>query len=295
MLILMLVVLAAACSNGEQGVVAGDGPRDGGGGGTDPPAGAAGGGVGGLFVSIEMGGGFVPRGFDFRTSPSAVIYDDGTTLAPGAVIEIYPGPAVLPLTEGRIDDGQLRQLVAEAVTAGLLDDTQADFGSPPIADAPTTTVTVVVDGEVHVTSVYALGITDDGLPGPSASGGGLPGLDEPQRQARTRVSEFVDLVSSTVTGAETELYEPERYRLLALPSEQGLEPVGEPDVREWPFPDVALVEGECSAITGDRAVAFREMVDGITEVTRWRTDVGETFALSVRPVLPHEPDCPPGR
>lgn len=99
MLILMLVVLAAACSNGDQGVVAGDGPRDDGGGGTDPPAGAAGaagGGDGGLFVSIEMGGGFVPRGFDFRAPPSAVIYDDGTTLAPGAVIAIYPGPAVLP-------------------------------------------------------------------------------------------------------------------------------------------------------------------------------------------------------
>lgn len=287
-LVLAIAMLGAGCSNGGQRVVAGDGPEDSGGG-TDVPARSAGGGEDGLFVSVEVGGGFVPVGFDFRSTPRAVIYDDGLTLSTGAVAAIYPGPVVLPLTQGRIDQERLLQLVTAAGTAGLLDDTAADFGDPPVIDASTTTVTVVVDGEAHVTSVYALDTASEDL-----FAGGPPGLDGPQLEARQRVSEFVELVSDTVVDSETEQYVPERYRLLPLPSDQGLEPVAEPDVRDWPFPDVALIEGECTSLSGDRAVEFRDVIDDATEVTRWRTDAGQSFALSVRPVLPHEPDCPPG-
>jgi hypothetical protein len=291
LLVLFTVVLMAACSSGEERVVTGDDPnggsrndedRD-----TDPLPGVAGGGEDGLFVSVEVGGGFVPIGFDFRTMPRAVIYDDGTTLSPGAVAAIYPGPAVLPVTEGQVDDEQLRRLVAAATTAGLLDDIEADFGNPPVADAPTTTVTVVVDGEVHVTSVYALGMADESLPG-----AGLPGADGPQLEARERVSQFVDLVSHTVVSAEGDRYVPDRYRVLALPPDQGDDAVVGPDEREWPFPDVALVEGECTSIGGDRAVEFRSAIEAATEITRWRTDAGQLFTLSIRPVFPHEPACP---
>lgn len=291
-LVLVMIVLTAACSNGGQEVVTEDGPNDSPSDGTDPPAGAAGGGEDGLFVSVDVGGGFVPVGHAFRSTPSAVIYDDGTTLSTGAVAAIYPGPAVLPLTQGQVDDEQLRQLVTAADTAGLLDDSVSDYGNPPVADAPTTTVTVVVDGEVHVTSVYALGMADEGLPGQGPTGGGLPGVEGPQLEARERVSQFVDLVSRTVVEAEGDRYVPDRYRVLALPPDQGGDAVVEADEREWPFPDVALVEGECIAIGGDRAVEFRDLAEGATEITRWRNDAGQTFVLSVRPVLPHEPDCP---
>ena len=296
-LVLLMVVATAACSSGGQRVVAGDGspsdgPDDAGGGATDPPAGSAGGGEDGLFVSVEMGGGFVPVGHDFRSTPNAVIYGDGTTVSPGAVAEIYPGPAVLPLTAGHLGDEGLRQLVAAAATAGLLDDVDEDYGNPPVADASTTTVTVVVDGDAHVTSVYALGFEHGGPPGEAASGVAFSGVDEEQAEARDRLAHFVGLVSNAVTEAEDDRYVPDRYRVLPLAPGQGPDGVVEPDERPWPFPDVPLVEGKCTAISGERAVEFRELIEGATEITRWRTDAGQAYALAIRPVLPHEPDCP---
>ncbi|MDQ3461510.1 MAG: hypothetical protein M3471_00520 [Actinomycetota bacterium] len=298
LLVFLMVVLTAACSNTGQRVEAGDGSRDGqgdvdgGDGGTDPPTPSAGGGEDGLFVSVEMGGGFVPIGSAFRSTPNAVVYADGTSLSSGAVAAIYPGPAVLPLTQGRVDDERLRALVTAAAAAGLLDDVEEDYGNPPVADAPTTTVTVVVNGEVHATSVYALGFESRDPSGEGPSGVGFPGVEGPQLDARDRVAEFVDLVSSSVSRAEGDPYVPDRYRVLPLAPGQDPDPVVEADEQPWPFPDVPLVEGECTAITGDRAVEFRDVVEVASEITRWRTDAGQTYALAVRPVLPHEPDCP---
>lgn len=281
-LVLFLILLAGGCSDGGERLVTG-GTGDDAGDGSGKPAGRAGGGEDGLFVSVEFGGGFMPVGAAFRMVPSAAIYDDGTTLSPGATIAIYPGPAVLPVTEGRIDDEQLRRLVEAAGAAGLLDGVDQDFGEPPVADAATTTVTVVVDGEAHSTSVYAL----------QGAGERLSGVDEAQSQARQEVRRFVDLVSATVTDAEGSAYVPDRYRLLPLPAEPAIDEVVEPDERRWPFPDVPLVEGECTALAGQEAVELRDALEDATEITRWSADAGQTYVLAVRPVLPHEPDCPP--
>lgn len=283
LLVLLVIVLAGGCSGGGQRLVTGDGAGNGAGDGSGTPARRAGGGEDGLFVSVEVGGGFMPVGAAFRMVPSAAIYDDGTTLSPGATIAIYPGPAVLPVTEGRIDDEQLRRLVEAADAAGLIDGVDQGFGEPPVADAATTTVTVVVDGEVHSTSVYALQGADERI----------FGVDEAQSRARQEVRRFVDLVSATVTDAEGSAYVPDRYRLLPLPAEPAIDEVVEPDERRWPFPDVPLVEGECTALAGQQAVELRDALEDATEITRWSTDAGQTYVLAVRPVLPHEPDCPP--
>lgn len=53
-----------------------------------------------------------------------------------------------------------------------------------------------------------------------------------------------------------------------------------------------MEEGECTAISRDQADELREALDGASEITRWQTKSGESFVLSVRPVLPHEPGCP---
>lgn len=290
LLLTVLLVTAAACGSDDEPVRSGDGPRD-------RPAdgdGAAprpGGRDDGLFISIGYEGGFMPVGHDFRSLPTAVVHDDGTTFSPGAVIEIYPGPAVLPVVEGSLASEQLQEVANAAADAGLLTDEAHDFGEPPIADAATTVITVVADGQTYTTSVYALGDTGGpGLPGADEQ----PGIDEDAAAAREQVAAFVDQVSRMVTEAEEAQWEPDRFRVLPVPADPGATPPEgvDPDVRDWPFDDVSLVERQCAALEGERAERFAEIVADATEITQWRTGDDHTFQLFIRPVLPHEPGCP---
>ncbi len=201
---LLLLTAAAACGDDDEPLVAGDE------GGDAPAVGEPDGRDDALFVSVEHAGGFVAVGHDFRSLPSAVIYEDGRTFSPGAVMEIYPGPAVHAVIEGEVGEEQMQTIVDAADEAGLLDESPPDFGETLIADAGTTTITVVVGDETHVTSVYAL----------TEGGDTLPGMETEHDDARARVSAFVDLVTSTVTQGEGgDQYVPERYRVLPLPPE----------------------------------------------------------------------------
>lgn len=280
--LLAMVVLAAGCA-GEQEVVSGrldDRTRPGS---EVPEHGEA-----ELLLSVEVGGGFLPAGVAFRAVPSAVVYGDGTTFSPGATAAIYPGPAVPPITRGELADDDLERLVAAANAAGLLDEVDEDFGQPPVADAATTTVRVVIGGEARVASVYALHVTPPGLPSTPS----VPGVSPAQLEARKRVAGYVELVTQAVLGVEGEPYVAERYRILPLAPESSVEPVVGPNERRWPFPEIVLRDGECTAVSGDRAIELGDALRSATEITRWRTASDETFVLSVRPVLPHEPDCP---
>lgn len=285
LLTLLLAAVASACGSDDEPVRSGDGPTDRPAGGGDA-APSPGGREDGLFISIGYEGGFVPMGHDFRSLPTAAVHDDGTTFSPGAVIEIYPGPAVLPVVEGSLASDRLQDLAAAAAEAGLLSDEPQDFGEPPIADAATTVITVVADGQTYTTSVYALGDTSGDLPGMDR-----PGVDDDAAEARARVAAFVEQVSQAVVEAEESIYTPERYRVLPMPPVDAQDDI-EPGVMDWPFPDLPLVEGQCTAITGERADQFTEIVQDATEITQWQTPDGERHQLIVRAVLPHEPDCP---
>lgn len=267
----LVFILAAACSGEDETVDAGWG------------AGRPGGGTGPLFVSIEVGGGFVPVGHDFRTLPQAVVYADGTSFSPGAVATIYPGPPVLPVIQGQLSEDQLAEIVEAAGHAGLLGGEHLDAGDPSIADAAITTITIVVGGEEHVTSVYALGGT--GHPGDA------PGITPEQQATRQAVQGFVDHVSSQVTEAESGRYEPDRYRVLPLEPQPIRAEVEANEVR-WPLEDVELEAGSCTAVAGSQAEVLRSALDTASKITRWRTSSGRMFSLVVRVVLPHEPDCP---
>lgn len=248
-----------------------------------------------MFVSIEVGGGFVPGGHDFRQPPRAVVYSDGQAFAPGAITQQYPGPAVLPVFRTEVTPAQLEEILEAAEKAGLTGE-ERDYGDPAVMDAPNATITVVADGQTHVTSIYALDVGSPRGPDGGADSGPA-GLSPEEREARRQAQEFVDLVGSMVTGGEAGDYEPERYRVLPLAIDRN-EPAPEaeagiePQVRDWPFPHIALAANECVAVGGDDAARFREELRQANEITRWRTHSGELFNLAVRPVLPHEPDCP---
>jgi hypothetical protein len=271
------VVLLAACG-GSSSVDSGAGDATPGGGG-DP-----------LFVSIESGGGFASVGADVRMLPRAVVYADGASFTPAAEATMYPGSAVSSYVQGQLTEEQLDQLVEAASDAGLLADEPPQIGDPNIADAPTTTITVVVDGQPHVTSVYALEVPP--LPGsPAASA--LPGLTDDQRAAREQIQAFVDLTSELATKLDGDLYPPERYRVLPIEPQEPV-PGVTPDEADWPLPYVELVPMTCVAVEGEQADELGAALAEASHITRWRTDDGQLFGLAVRPLLPHDPGCPAG-
>ena len=279
----LLFLLPVACGDDDDTDV-GAGTDDG------PPAvdGSPGGGDNGLFIEIAFVGGFVPSDFAFRNLPNVVVYDDGTVLAPGAVPAIFPGPAVMPVFTGQVDDDVLDELLAAAAEAGMVGATPdvGEQGDLPIADAASTRVTVVVDGDERVVEAYALaevGGTDIGQ----------TGLDESQVAARAALGELVATVTDAVTPVAEEPVTPERYRVMAAPplDPASVEPGLEPNVVDWPTTIDPPPEGVCVAVTGDDVAAFAAALERANEQTQW-TAGDRTFSLAVRIVLPHEPDCP---
>lgn len=257
---LALALALAAC--GDDG--------DGAGGSAGRPGGLA----DDLFVEVVTDGGFVPVGFDFRMVPQVVVYADGTVVVPGAVPAIYPGPAVSPLATGRLDEATLADLVATAADAGLLDP-GADMDLPPgqmIADAPTTTVRLVVDGGEHRLVAPALG------------------LASPETPTRTALADFVNRVANAATLAASDLLDPVAYRVQRLDLDGG-DPGVQPNTIDWPEGVTEPVPDKCTAIVGEEADAFEAVLAGATEITRWRLADGTETGLAVRPVLAHETAC----
>src|SRR5690349_11966562 len=85
---LVCVMGLAACSGGTELDTGADGSST-----TAPPVGDA----DEVVVRVDVSGGFVPMDHAFRSVPSVTIYGNGLTITPGAVIAIYPGPALTPL------------------------------------------------------------------------------------------------------------------------------------------------------------------------------------------------------
>ena len=279
----LLFLLAAACGDDDTGGTATDS--------TDPapPAvdGEPGGGDNGLFIEIASVGGFVPQDFAFRNLPSLVVYEDGTVIAPGAVPAIFPGPAVTPAFTGQVDEAVLDDLLAAAADAGMIGATPdvGEMGDLPIADAASTRITVVVDGEERVVEAYALAEAGGDL--------GQTGLDDQQVAARAALADLVATVTDVVTPKAEEPVAPERYRVLASPP---VDPAGFDDpaqitVVDWPTTIDPPPEGRCVAITGAALADFEASLSQANQLTQW-TAGDRTFSLAVRVVLPHEPDCP---
>jgi hypothetical protein len=255
------------------------------GGGDAGPSSTTGGRPGGdgadLFVAVETIGGLLPPGVAFRDLPRAAVYADGTILVPGVITLQFPGPPVLPLAAGTLDDAAMDELLDAARDAGMVGGTPdvGDAGEIVIADAATTRVTVVVDGDAQVVEAYALG--------EAPVGGADAALTDEQRAARLRLTALLQLVEEAGAAA-TSLHEPERYRVLALaPGDDGELDGGE---LAWPDGLPEPVLNECVAITGDDVTTLEQALSDANERTRW-TVGDDTFVLAIRPVLPHEPDC----
>jgi hypothetical protein len=228
----------------------------------------------GLFIEIRRGGGLMMPGADFRGLPAAVVYGDGTAMAAAPMTMQFPGAATGAMSVGQLGEDDLAELLEAVEASGVLGEPR-DLGQPPIADAPTTTITVVVDGEEHVVEAYAL----------QEAGAGL--TDE-QVDARADLYDFTTTVEQAVTSVATGTYQPARYRVLPRLADGAMVDVT-PNELAWPADAPPLAEGECTAVD---APILDPLLGQATEITRWNQG-DDQFEVAIRPVLPHEPDCPP--
>jgi hypothetical protein len=273
-LVVLATVAVGACGDDDGTPVASGSDRDGR---NDTPV---------LIIGHE--GGFTTPEYVFAGVPNLVVYEDGRVVTLGAQILIYPGPALPPLFESQLSGAGYDSLVAAIRDAGLAE-SDVDYGTPNVADAGDTVVTVRIDGVEHVHRATALGF-DDGS-----------GLTDDQRAARAALEAFVaevtDLAALAGPGqlSGEVVHEVERYRLWVRPAEEvGVAPDDEPAPTEvdWTVEGVELAESACLPVEGSAAAEVTALLAEADQLTRFVDADGTVWVVVARPVLPHEPTCP---
>lgn len=233
-----------------------------------------------LVLQVVRAGGLLPAGAAFRSVPSVSVYGDGRVVTQGAQIEIWPAPALPSVQVGRLDADEVRRLV----DAGReVVDADADYGQPPVADAPTTAV-VVQDGDRR--TVAAAMALEERSGEPTEPGGGLTAE---QRAARERLSAYVRQVQDAASRAPAQAYERAALAVLAEPyGDAAPTPELPPSEAAWPGP--ALGPGTCVVVSGAEATEVGEAATTASVETRW-TAGGQVLRLAFRPLLPHERTC----
>jgi hypothetical protein len=281
--VLTIGTLASACANASTDAGTGDG------GDISYHTGAS-----QVILRIEQGGGFVPIEWNLTNMPTFSLFGDGLAVTPGAQIEIYPGPALPALSQVRLTPEAIQLLLQKAVDAGLdVDRDYTDLGSVGIADAATTTFTLIIDGQVHTTNVYALGLLDTQPDGMSSE----------EFRARQDLLAFQNEVMDLTwlpegTVSDDGMFEPSGLRVFVgdyRPDDALVEPP-----IDWPLTPGLSAFGDpvhngpegmrCGAVTGDDAAELMPLVEQANQLTPWVSDGGR-YALLLRPLLPDETGC----
>jgi hypothetical protein len=299
--ILLLALISLGLSSCG-GLLDGDDPGPGGDP-TDPPGIDHPSGPDQLVLRIDSGGGFVPPEFLLTDLPDLSLLGDGRLVVLGPQIEIYPGPALPNLQVRQLTEDGMQALLEAAREAGLFGP-DAHYDNACVTDLPTTTFTLVAEGETHVISAYALGVGDqeednlDCVP------------SRADAAARRKLAEFQELafgldawMPEGSVGPEQE-FAFDELRLFVEPAtfnsigDQGIEPT----VVDWPLdtpladfgeptPDAPAGE-RCGTVSGADLDVLMSDLREANQLTLWESD-GQTYRLFLRPLLPDESGCPP--
>lgn len=234
-----------------------------------------------VVLTISEEGGFAPVEAILGRHPRYVLQADGRLYSPGAITLIYPGPMLMPIMVGTVDDdtlGDILRLVDEAGIPeidGRLDD---DSAADRVADATTTVITYFDGTTEHTLAVYALGIAAE---------------SSDQAQAALDLVDAVDRANGALT--DTDEYRPTKVEIrtgdnLSLP---------DPEFRTtqpWPLavaPD-ELPAGEhgwgCVVVEGPPATDLLEIFGDATQATVWEHE-GTEHPLVARGLYPGETGC----
>jgi hypothetical protein len=242
----------------------------------------------GLILRIDVGGGFVALQTNLRQVPMFALYADGRMIVPGPQIEIYPGPALPNLQMRTVSEEGIQAILAEARAAGLLGPDR-HYDGILVADAPTTTFTVVSDVIRHTVSVQALGFEQT-----------APDATQEEIQARAKLSAFQSRLGDLQSWLPAGSLGPEgpfvtdELRVHVMPY-QPVEDLSQKTVA-WPLgsfkgfttpPDGDI---RCGTVTGNDLEAALAAAGNANELTPWRAD-GERWTLVFRPLLPDESGC----
>lgn len=234
----------------------------------------------GLAVQVSTGGGFVPVQFNFTNTPEFTLYADGRVIVTGPTTLEYPGKALPNLLDGRVNAQAVANAVKSGRAAGVFD--KPDLGNPPIADAPSTTFTVVDGDQKAVFSAYALDFND------------APGLTAAQKDARRKLAAFRDEMT-TLGQAAQGAYKASAVSVLVLPYTEagGQDPA--PGLANWPLGNLGTggvdqFGGRCLGFTGADAARVLDAAGQARSNTRWQSG-GKEWSLSFRLELPGGEPC----
>ncbi len=249
-----------------------------------------------VVVRIDSGGGFISPDVTLTQLPSYSLMGDGAAITPGAVPAIYPGPAMAPMFQQTYSGPAIEKILQLAKTDGLMGPTKdyTNLGSIGIADAPTTTITVVADGQTHTFHFYALGELGGTKP---------PQMSQAEFDARTGALDFSKKTADASwlpagSVGQSQTYEPTGIRVYSK-AYQADPNMTEPAV-DWPLsPDLAQfgqpVSGagepmRCGVVTGSDLATLLPLVEKANQLTPW-TSGGKEYTLLFRPLLPDETGC----
>ena len=236
-----------------------------------------------LVIRVESFGGFVPAEMNVGRIPAVSLYGDGRLITQGATTDIYPPRSLPNIQEQMLTPEFVQDLVRQGKEAGVRNG--ADFGSPNIADAPSTRVTVG-DQSVDVVALGEARPTD-------------PRLSEAQRTARSKLSAYVKKLKDLPTAegmTKPVAYQPAALAVLArkyVPP-QAAEPATKPQA--WPGPALpgdmlnTNIGIGCVAATGADKDKVLAAAGSATVITPW-TSGGSQWAITFRPLLPEEQGC----
>ena len=248
-----------------------------------------------LVLQVAYTGGFVTPEMLAGRLPIVSVHADGRVITEGPVPAIYPGPAWPNVQVQEIDRAAVHTLVEHARVAGVTG--TGDLGTPPLADVPSTRFTLATATETTVREVYAL--TES-----AGMDAGTSGLTEEQLAARAELVGFLDELTDLpgTLGADAvspvAAYEPTAVAALVLPWTG--DPAAEPELarpasggpaRRCPATRRARPSLGCVTATGEQAGAVVTAARAATRLTPWVTDDGARWAVSFRPLLPHESGC----
>ncbi|MEA2621929.1 MAG: hypothetical protein QOH61_839 [Chloroflexota bacterium] len=250
-----------------------------------------------LILRVTIAGGFINPVAQLFALPEIAIYGDGTVLAPDTSGEVVPPPAVPLVVATSLSEAGLQRVLAAAGVAGLLGK-NAHYEGGPMAEASTTTFTVVAEGHTHTVSAYALS---------------RPGGDTATMTAMKALGQFeADLMDiATLAGADGVTVAPHAYQPTALevfvaPAENsGQEP--SPAPLAWPLATALSSFGQpvgsdsggsvrgpsltCGIVTGADLATLEPLLANAASDSLWTSD-GSLWTLTLRPELPDETSCP---
>lgn len=239
---------------------------------------------------VDTRGGFTTLESQLSIVPQVTVFGDGRVVVTGPTTEQYPPHALSNLLTGTLPASEIARLADRAVELGLLE--RADYGQPGIADAPSTTVTIGVDG-THEQSAYALDFES----------GSMPGLSADDVAARRRLSAFVREVTDAASRVATEPYTPTEVAVVVRPVTGTDDASGvAPGQADWPLAsDLATIgtplpnlDGyRCAVLTGDDARTALAAAADATSITQWQSG-GAAYNVTWRPLLADEHSCPTG-